>query len=744
LKNFFRSYLDFLISAKGSKLSAVFVLILSALLIWHVQFLKVDFELEKFFPTNHPDLRFFEKHKQDFGYDNDFLSLIVESDGSVFNESFLLKAKSLNDTLQHIEGVERIGSLFNLPHLLNSPMGVVNIPLLHPSDPKKLSTDSTRIFEVPFYKSLVGSNGQSLLLHIEHRHYASKKAEDEFLGKIKSISSQSGVDVRMVGKVVAQQTFIKYIEEDFGLFLAISGILAFGLLVLLFRSVRAAIIPFLISLLTMGWVFGFMGLIGLPVNLVTSLLPPIIFFVSMSDCIHLMNAIAKAKGTSPAGKLHDAIVKVWTPTLLTSITTAIGFLSLLWINTAPIQIFGITAALGVLIAFTLTFSLAAVLLKSGTQHIQVRLQISSAWIDWIFKHQKKVVVLMIVVMVFLVPGISQIKVDAFLLGDLPASSQVRGDFEYADQNYGGSKPYELRVMTKGDRSLWDPMVLNEIKKIHQYLLDEYRLARMQSPVTVMRYLNMANHGGNTAYYHLPETQKEYDRARSLLNTIPTRWVGSVATEDKKAGRVLGFFPELGSYKTDLKNEALRDFLDNKVDHNVLDYRITGTTYLIDKSHELLSKNLLKGLLTAIFVVGLILAIYFRSWKLLLISLVPNLVPLLWVGGIIGWLGIPLKMTTAIIFTIAFGIAVDDTVHIMGYYLNRPNETADDRMKDTFSHAGSAVLLSTLISVAGFCIFMVSSFGATFYLGLFVSLSLGIALWVDITLLPVLLRRFANK
>ncbi|MEO1255923.1 MAG: efflux RND transporter permease subunit, partial [Bacteroidota bacterium] len=216
------------------------------------------------------------------------------------------------------------------------------------------------------------------------------------------------------------------------------------------------------------------------------------------------------------------------------------------------------------------------------------------------------------------------------------------------------------------------------------------------------------------------------------------------TEDNKVGRLIGFFPELGSYETSIRNEEMLQHLASEIDTNLINYQITGTTYLIDKSHELLSFNLLKGLFTAIVIIGVILGLYFKSWKLLFISLIPNIIPLVLVAGILGWIGISLKMTTSIIFTIAFGIAVDDTIHMMSYYLKSKEIDPTNRMKKTFVHAGSALLITSLIMSSGFALYLFSSFGATFYLGLFVSLSLLLALIVDLTILPLLLLKFKKN
>ena len=280
--------------------------------------------------------------------------------------------------------------------------------------------------------------------------------------------------------------------------------------------------------------------------------------------------------------------------------------------------------------------------------------------------------------------------------------------------------------------------MDEIVKIEDYLLEEYPISKVQSPATIIKYLQMANNGGVNSNYTYPSSEEAYQKVIDLKNRIDPRRMNKLVTDDAQTARLIGFIPELGSFETDRRNKKLLRYLDDHLNLDVLDYQLTGTTYLIDKSHEFLSKDLLLGILTAIGVIGVVLGIYFKSYRLLIISLLPNLIPLVLIAGIIGWLGISLKMTTAVIFTIVFGIAVDDTIHMISHYLRYPGDP-EEKLRLTFKHAGTALLITTAVVSLGFSLFLFSNFGATFYFGLFITLSLIMALIVDLTVLPVLMR-----
>lgn len=722
---------------------------ITGILGWNLQFLTFDFEFEKFFPSDHPESLAYIEHTNQFGYDNDYLHIILESEDGIFNADFLKRASAFEQSLSEIEDVKNVYSPLSLQHVVKSPTGLVIFPLIHSEEPTayQLLQDSSRIFGNPFYRSAFSSDGLAISIYINHEHFADQARGDLILNSIRAKADQYQIhNIRLVGKLSAAGVFVSYIQTDFGKFLIGSLALSFLILMLIFRNFKLAILPFAISLFSIVWLFGLMALIGVKINLLSSLLPPILFFVSMSDAVHLMNALRKSSHTARSDQLKAALKIVWVPTLLTSITTAVGFVSLIWINTEPVQLLGIFAAIGILIAFLVTFTLG--LLIASITVIESKsqtLELSDRWLTILISRKGIFIAATVMLLLALIPGINQLKIDAFLLDDLPSDSQVRLDFEFADKQLGGSKPYEVRVdVSDTSLSIWDKEVMDEIVKIEEYLLNEYPIVKVQSPATIIKYLNMVNNGGLNEYFLYPTDGRKYDQTIRLKNRIDPKRLDKLVTEDGKVGRLIGFFPELGSKETDARNQKLLKYLRAEIDADVIDFRITGTTYLIDKSHELLSVNLLKGILTAIIVIGIVLGIYFQSWKLLIISLIPNIIPLVLVAGVIGWMGISLKMTTSIIFTIAFGIAVDDTIHMMSYYLKSELSNPIERMKDTFKHAGSAMLITSIIMCAGFALYLFSNFGATFYMGLFVSLSLLIALVIDLTILPLLLIRFKKN
>jgi len=741
LSSFIDKYVEWSLTKAGKAVLTVSLLTLTLFFGLNLSKLEFDFELEKFFPKNHPESLLYKEHIEEFGYDNDFLYIILENERGVFEADFLSNAVAFEANLNSIEDVISVYSPLSLQHVIKSPTGLIVFPLMHSTPPRKLKQDSIRIFNNPLYKSAFSDDAKSLGIYLNHDHFNDPDRGGRLLRAIKKNASENKIDkVRLVGKLSASETFIRLIKTDFSKYLVGCLMLSYAILLIIFRNHKAAIFPFLISLLSILWTFGCMAFLKVKINLLSSLLPPVLFFVSMSDAVHLISVFSKVPDTNQLKRCRKVIQTIWVPTLLTSLTTAVGFLSLLRINTEPVQVLGLFAALGILIAFIITFTLGLLFIPSLNQLKRVKFSVPSRLSVFVICNNRQILIAVGLIVMVCLPGVFKLKTDAYLLKDLPKDNEVRKDFDFADSFLGGAKPYEIRVEAADTSySIWDKKVMDEIVKIDNYLTNAYQVSRVQSPVSIVKYLHMVSNGGINENYKLPETKEAYREVMKLKNRVDPKRMDKIVANHSKAARLIGFFPELGSYETGKRNEKLKAYLDKHLNTDIIRYRITGTTYLIDKSHELLSKNLLSGILTAILVVGLILGLYFRSFRLSVISLIPNLIPLIVIAGIIGWFNISLNMTTAIIFTIIFGIAVDDTIHILSHYL-RSKGSHKERLDQTFRYAGGALLITSATVSLGFLLFLFSGFGAAFYLGLFSSLSLVIALITDLYVLPVLLRR----
>ncbi len=719
-------------------------LIVTSFFAYQLPNLQADFEFEKFFPTDDSDIVFYEKHLETFDYDNDYIVIALEDDSSIFQQDFLKACIRLASELRSVPSILNVINPVEMQQLVKSPMGNAWYALFNVDKVEKYKSDSARVFGHPLYSTFLAKDGKALILQVSHEHLNDPIASKELVTQIQSISSSYQFDkVRLIGKLIAQEEFVGYIQRDFLLYIGLALLISFIALALIFRSLRTALMPYLISITSLIWLLGIMSLLHQPITILGSLIPPVILFVSSSDAIHMINAFQKTQGEKNS-RLIQSVNQVIFPTMLTSVTTAIGFFSLLAIDTAPIRSLGIFCGVGVLAAFAITFVFGPLMLPSnlrtaitGKFHKKLPILLLRNW--------KAVATVNVMVVLLSCYGVSLLKVDALLLDDLPEDSNVLQDFAFMDDQMGGSKPWEIAYWpADSNTSIWDEQVMMEASKVDNYLQTQYPMERLWSPVTFVKYGNQMIKGGLNEAFKFPES-KDYQKAIRAVKGFTLRGdAPKLIAENQQYARMTGFIPEFGSFETIRRNNELLDFLASNIDQKIIQYQLTGTTFLIDKSHELLSFNLMKGLLIAIGMIGVILGLYFKSFNLLIISLLPNIIPLLITAGYMGFMDISVKLTTSIIFTVAFGIAVDDTIHFIASYRQQKHRTKIYRMIATFKSSGRGIITTTLIILAGFSLFLTSSFGATYYLGLFLTLSLSTALLIDLTLLPLLLHFSSNN
>jgi predicted RND superfamily exporter protein len=349
------------------------------------------------------------------------------------------------------------------------------------------------------------------------------------------------------------------------------------------------------------------------------------------------------------------------------------------------------------------------------------------------------------VTVFLILASTQMKVNNFLMDDLRESEPIKQDFRFLDDHYGGIRPLEIGIHLKDTtRTIWDEEVLADLENIENYLAKEYQAKINISLVQTLKVLNRSSYSGNPTYFKLPTKKSQIRKSKQLLRMANQgKWLATMLDSTETNTRIGGNIGDWGNVHLQKKNEAFKRFLKQNIDTQLLEVNITGTAHLIDKNMRYLSTNLIQGIIVSILLITFLMGLLFRSLRMVAISLIPNLIPLLVLSGIMGLVGIDLKISTAIIFTIAFGIAVDDTIHFLGKFKFELQKGKSKlyALKRTYITTGKAMILTTLILCCGFAMLIFSSFMGTFIMGLMITVTLLSALILDLTVLPILILIF---
>ena len=740
----------------GKKIAfiAFFVaLAFSALLIGLRPMPVFDYDFESFFPQEDEELAFYQSFRERFENDNDYLLIALGRTEGVFDSAFLANAWQVHQSLEKLDRVEAVFSLLTAEEPLLSPFGVRYKKVLDwESGPAVLEASRQKIEQSSQWKeNLISADGDYLLLLLKNEQKISKEAGDELFEHIDQVLKDSGIAlVHTAGKIRAQGEFVALLQQEFAFFLGISFLLIIVLLWLTFRSWWGVAIPLLVIALGVLWTLAIMLLSGKALDVLTVMQPTVLAVIGLASLIHFLNHFLTylRQGLSSDLAIQKAFSRLFLAVSLTCLTTAVGFLSLYFTNVPNLKFFGLYTGIGVVMMFLSVISLTpAFLYLLPARIFLAQTQRKDVWQDFLrrnflltLKFRKPVVWTFSLLSILALALVFQLKIDGYILDNLPERHPLLEDFRFFDQNFGGSKPLEIALEAgPSAASLMDYEVLKEIDKLEAFVRQTFGSGVINSPLSLVKWLNKAQNGGQEKAFLLP-SKGQFLRMEPLLPRAVDRFPIKVLDEGQKWGRLSSRTEDMGSHRAGEMKEKLLDFAQNELDTSLLQVRLTGTSHLIDLSHENVSTQLAKGLGLAFLFVALLTGILFRSVRMAFLVLLPNLIPLLWMAGLMWALDIELKLTTAIIFTVAFGIAVDDTIHFMAKLFS---EIAQGRsmlyaIKRTYLETGKAIVLSTLILVSGFSVLMLSKFGVTFYAGLLISLALVFALLADLFLLPLLL------
>lgn len=731
---------------------------LIALALLQIPKIKFDYDYEQFFPKGDPDYAKYKEHIARFETDNDFFLIGLKNQSGIFEREFLEKVDSLSEGLKRLDMVESVLTPTRFKNPIIGPLGVISPPIISLDKPENYAKDSLRVFENPeLVGSLFSADGRSLSLLV--RHYPSKdqKVKNLFTQEVESMVATYDFDESHVaGKIKGQYYFIGAMQKELVLLILVSIILLIVILWFSFKSIWGVWVPLMVVGNTIVFILAFMVVVGKPIDLMSTVIPTILFVVGISNVIHIVEKYLEElrKGNQKKRALIIAYRDIGLATILTAVTTAIGFLSLRTSSITLVREFGVFTAIGVFIALFLSFTFlpsCLVLLKKPKRALKQQdelfwtIRLHRIFL-WIIPRKKKIFVWSIAVFLSAVAGIGIVKVDNSLLEDFATDEHFIADYKFFEREFSGFRPFELAItVLDTNYKVTDYEVMREFEKLDTYLRDSFKCGFLISPLTLLKSTNKAMHGGDQAYYVLPP-EKEYKKVQRNMRRLPKVNQRSFMSDDQRFARFSGKLEDIGGYKMRRKNIAFMRFLETNIDQSLIEVKLTGMPYLIDKNNDSLASNILNGLLLAFSLIAIIMGLLFRSWKIVIISLLPNILPLILITTVMGLTGIDLKISTSIIFTIAFGIAVDDTIHFMSKFrieLSKGKSTLY-ALKRTYLSTGKAIMVTTIILISGFMTLLVSNIASNFYLGLLISLTLLFAVLSDLLFLPVLLLLFYKK
>ena len=748
----------------------ILIVIATTFLVSQMKHMRFSYTEANLLPEDHEVNIQYNQFLDIFGEEGNLILLAIK-DSTVFTPSKFNLWNSLAKSFDSLTEVEFTLSIADVKKLKkdtkNKKFLLETIYTEKLTSQKTIDAVKKELFEkLPFYDNLLynrktGTIQTAIYINKEIVNTPVRKAFvfKKLIPIIDAFEKETKLDVRVSGMPYIRTINAQNIIDEIQLFvlgaLLITGIIFF----FFFRSYRATFITLLVVTIGVTWAFGFIGLFGYEITVLTALIPPLIIVIGVPNAVFLINKYQqeiKLHGQQ-AKALQRVITKIGNATLMTNITTASGFATFVFVKSQLLREFGILASINILSIFVLALLIIPILYsfmkppkKKHLNHLE-RKWIESVvnWMENMVRERRITIYITTVIIIILgIIGLYQIRVSGSLIEDMPKTKAFYKDIKFFEKEFGGIMPLEIFIDTKKDKGVMKLSTLKRMDKINEVIESFPELSRPVSVVNLVKYSKQAFYKGNPKYYQLPTSQEqnyifEYTKNSDGNSDLLNNFLDSTG----QYARITTFMKDVGTDKMNDIQERLQQVVEKEFPKERYNVSFTGKALVFLRGTNYLISNLVFSLSLAIFLISLFMAWMFRSFKMILISIIPNMLPLLITAGLMGFFGIPIKPSTILVFSIAFGISVDDTIHFLAKYrqeLMANNWKIRKSVYAALRETGVSMFYTSIVLFFGFLVFTVSSFGGTIALGGLVSITLLLAMVSNLLLLPSLLLTFEDK
>ena len=711
----------------------------TAIWILFIPSLKIDFSIEHLFSKNDPAVERYFSFRDSFGREDNVITIIYEPDDGLRKELFV-ELEGLVYEIEDLPEVKNVLSIFSLSDLDENAW----IGDLYNEDE---TWDKNSVLKKLKYIQSDPSIGSRVLskdleygaIIITLSDQANNhKDRTNLMDRIKDLTVKTSPEWTYSGVSVLRTEYVRYMLRDNFIFLPPIALILITMLSYIFRSWVFVLLPMITVLTTVLWLLGFMGLVGLEINIMTYVVPTLLFIIGVSDAIHIQARFREnmAKdNSSPKESMLITMMQMSKVIFLTSLTTAIGFIALTTTSINIVQEFGLEIALGVMIAWFISILIVPtgiMLFRAFDDKNRSTFSPLLYWLaDTIPRRPWLFITIPLIISFSMIYKIKDVSTDASLMDDLRPKNQLYQDLKFTEKYFGGVLPFEVLISIdpSNDKKIVEPDIFPYIDKVESLLRSEMEESRFFSLSTFLRSVKRIRGDDVEAIY----SQEMIERIIEEQSKQDLKLVSN----DKKMTRVTGLIENRTSSEMKKIYNKL-DSLSNSFPP-YLSIECTGTTVVALRTNDYLVQSLVNSLGLALFFISIVMAVMFKARSILFASMVTNLIPIFTILGIIAWFGVSIRPPTAMTFAVALGIAVDDSLHFLLRYRKelRQGMNRVDAIKSTIINTGSALMITTTILVSGFSILLFSAFLPTYQFGLLSASMIGVALLCDITLLPAL-------
>ncbi len=738
------------------------LLVITVFMAYRASFVKLSYEAAKILPASDSSYSEYLKFKERFGEDGTVMVIGFQSPDifklNIFNDWHLL-----TDSMKKIEGIQEVVSVARCFHLeRNDSLQRLEFKPLFTQQPKS-QEEVDRIKEqfekLPFYEGLLfnkKTNVTLMAITLDQKKL-NTKSRIETVEQVKKLGDQFAAKHNLAlhysGLPYIRTAVSQKILAEMKLFVALALIITTLILFVFFRSFYAVVFPMVVVLLGVTWLFGTLDLFGFKITILTSLIPPLIIVIGIPNCILLLNKYQQEfnKHGNKVKALARSIQKIGVTTFFANVTTSIGFLVFYFTRSEVLKEFGLIAALNVMLTYLISlifipiiFSFLPAPSSKQVQHLDSKFvtKILSKVDYWVHHYRPGIYLFVALVMAVSLYGMSKITTVGYVVDDLPKKDVIYIDLKFFEENFHGVLPFEIAIDTKKQRGALALPTLYKINRLQKVIAGYKEFSKPVSVVEGIKFSYQGLNDNDRKYYVIPNVE-EMARLSGYATTAREnqKMFRSIIDSTKQFTRVSFQVADIGSINMKKLLAEIKPRVDSIFDPKIYNVSMTGNSIIFLKNNDYLLLNLKESVALAILMIGVVMFLLFMSVRMIVISLIPSLVPLLITAAMMGFFGIPLKPSTILIFSIAFGIASDGTMYFLTKYrqeLRHHGGSISKTVSKTISETGVSMIYTAVILFSGFFIFTASSFGGTSALGLLISVTLLIAMCSNLIFLPTLL------
>lgn len=722
--------------------------------VYKIPSIKVNTDFSQFLDQRNEEYIFFETIQSQFETDESLLVLALKNDPVILEINFLKKVDSLTKKIKDINYVKSVSSITNMVYPIKSMFGISRIPYLSINDTVSLAMAGVKIRQDQrVTNNFINEDGTITFLWITLERGIAFSENQKILDKIETARKDFPADGNFIwGKSYIKSTMDELSAKETTRNILWSFFFLTVLLSLIFSRIQAILFVLFYICLTILIFYGSMVFFNRTFGIMSNLYPTIILIVGISDLIHFNIKYNEeiSAGTLPNLAYKKTVKEIGWAIFITSITTAVGFFTLSFSPMKALNIFGLEAGISVLLTFVIFMALTPIGFygsKKGNLfiHRQSFKSLSSAIPQILSKFQKyskTVIISTILILLLSLVGIQSINTNN-LQYSIPGGTEFHKNYAFFEDVMGGSRTFELYFTAKGDMLLNTPEKLKSIHKAYDYLDSLPFYNQVRSPTFYYQLMHRAYHPNQslgTFDFAASEIQtyekdlQNYRQVKYLIN--PRRTVMKISAQMKDIGRI----------NVSRQNEIVLKKVRSMIDTSEIDVKISGLDHLFDRTHESRIHNMLYGLLTAILIIAFLLGFLYRSIPMVIIALILNIIPIVMMAGIMGLTQLELRAGTSVIFTIAFVIAVDDTVHLLNKFKweRHRGNTVQHSLIVTMRECGTAIWTTSLILTGAFFVLLFSNLNEIFSFGLLIGIAIIFAFLTDLILTPILILHWFKK